>query len=157
MIEIERKFTVVGDFRAEAAYSRRIAQGYICADHERVVRVRIAGDEAFLTIKGPSDENHWSRYEFEQKIAPADAAELMKLCVAGIIDKTRHYIPGGKHLWEVDEFHGENEGLLIAEIELASENETFDRPSWLGEEVTSDPKYYNAMLSQQPYSRWEKE
>jgi CYTH domain-containing protein len=157
MIEIERKFTVTGDFLPEVAYSRRIMQGYICAGQERTVRVRIAGDEAFLTIKGPAGGNLWSRYEFEQQIAVADATELMKLCVTGIIDKERHYIRRGRHTWEVDVFHGNNEGLRIAEIELASEGEPFDKPSWVGEEVTGDPRYYNAVLSQEPYSQWKKE
>jgi CYTH domain-containing protein len=147
---------VAGDFYHEVAYTRRITQGYICAERERTVRVRIAGDEAFLTIKGPADEKLWSRYEFEQKIPVKEAEELMKLCVTGVIDKVRHYIPSGKHVWEVDVFHGENEGLVIAEIELEAENETFDAPSWLGSEVTDDKRYYNAVLSQTPYNQWKK-
>jgi CYTH domain-containing protein len=154
MIEIERKFRVSGDFLGEVAYSRRITQGYICAEQGRSVRVRISGDEAFLTIKGPSDEKFRSRYEFEQKIPVADAVELMKLCATGIIDKVRHYIPKGEHIWEVDVFHGDNEGLVMAEIELQSEDETFDKPSWIGEEVTADRRYYNSMLSQIPYNQW---
>ncbi|MDR1555760.1 MAG: CYTH domain-containing protein [Tannerellaceae bacterium] len=156
MIEIERKFKVAGDFSEEVAYSRRITQGYICAGQGANVRVRISGEEAFLTIKGPSDEKLWSRYEFEQKIPLPDAVELMKLCVTGLIDKVRHYIPKGGHVWEVDVFYGDNEGLVIAEIELSSENETFDKPSWIGEEVTSDKRYYNSMLSQIPYNQWKK-
>jgi CYTH domain-containing protein len=155
MIEIERKFRVVGDdFLREATYWKSIKQGYICAEKGRSVRVRIAGDSAFLTIKGPADEKLWSRYEFEQKIAVEDAAELMKLCVSALIDKVRHYVPHGKHVWEVDVFHGDNEGLVIAEIELASEDETFDRPPWLGNEVTADVRYYNYALAQTPYKHW---
>jgi CYTH domain-containing protein len=155
MIETERKFTVEGDFRHEATHSSRITQGYICAGKERSVRIRIADNKAFLTIKGPSDEKGWSRYEFEQEIPPADAAELLLLCPAGIIDKVRYYIPRGKHIWEVDVFCGENEGLLIAEIELASENEPFDKPAWAGKEITGDERYYNAMLAQTPYKQWD--
>jgi CYTH domain-containing protein len=153
-IEIERKFRVTGDFQGEVRDSRRITQGYICVEQGRTVRVRISGDEAFLTIKGPSDEKFWSRYEFEQQISALDACELLKLCVSGVIDKVRHYVPAGKHTWEVDVFHGENEGLVVAEIELSSESETFELPGWIGEEVTSDRRFYNSMLSQTPYSRW---
>jgi CYTH domain-containing protein len=157
MIEIERKFTVVGDFSQDVTYSQRIMQGYICVEQGRTVRVRIAGNQAFLTINGPTDKNLWSRYEFEQEIAATDAMELMKLCVTSIIYKERHYIHRGKHTWEVDVFHGNNEGLRIAEIELASKNEPFDKPSWVGKEITADQRYYNAMLSQKPYNQWEKE
>lgn len=153
-IETERKFKVKGDFTKEVQSSKRIMQGYICADKGRTVRVRIAGEKAYLTIKGPSDEKFWSRYEFEQEIPLADAEDLMKLCISGIIDKVRHYIPAGNHVWEVDVFHGENEGLIMAEIELSSENETFERPDWLGEEVSLDNRYYNSMLSKMPYSQW---
>jgi CYTH domain-containing protein len=155
MIEIERKFTVDGDFMPEVAYSQRITQGYICADEDRTVRVRMAGDKAFITIKGPSDKDMWSRYEFERQIDLCDATELMKLCRAGVVDKVRHYIPRGKHTWEVDVFHGDNEGLFIAEIELASRDEAFDLPHWAGREVTSDARYYNAALARRPYSQWD--
>ena len=154
MIETERKFRVTGDFSGEISHSRHIIQAYICAEQGRTVRVRISGDEAFLTIKGPSDGKLWSRYEFEQKIPPADAEELIKLRVTGIIDKVRHYVPRGEHVWEVDVFRGDNEGLVIAEIELASEDETFGKPSWIGEEVTADRRYYNSMLSRIPYNQW---
>ncbi|MDH6305252.1 adenylate cyclase [Parabacteroides sp. PF5-5] len=153
-IETERKFTVIGDFSKQATSAKRITQGYICADQGRTVRVRISGDDAFLTIKGPSDEKFWSRYEFEQQIPLADGEELMKLCVSGIIDKVRHYVPVGNHTWEVDVFHGENEGLVIAEIELTSEDETFEMPDWAGKEVSLDRRYYNSMLSRTPYSQW---
>jgi CYTH domain-containing protein len=153
-IEIERKFTVTGNFEKDASSSRQITQGYLCADQRRTVRVRIAGDDAFLTIKGPSDEKFRSRYEFEQQIPLADGKELMKLCVSGIIDKVRHYVPAGKHVWEVDVFHGDNEGLIIAEIELESEHELIEIPGWIGMEVTADKRYYNSMLSETPYSQW---
>jgi CYTH domain-containing protein len=153
-IETERKFTVTGNFGKDVRSSTRITQGYLCADPGRTVRVRIAGDEAFLTIKGPSDEKHWSRYEFEQQIPLTDGEELMKLCSSGIIDKVRHYVPAGNRMWEVDVFHGDNEGLIIAEIELESEHETIEIPEWAGEEVTTDRRYYNAMLSKTPYSQW---
>ncbi len=153
-IETERKFTVKGDFSKDVQSAKRIVQGYICADQGRTVRVRISGEDGFLTIKGPSDEKFWSRYEFEQKIPLADAEELMKLCVSGIIQKTRHYIPYENHIWEVDVFSGDNEGLIIAEIELTSEDETFEMPDWIGEEVTMNRRYYNSMLSKTPYSQW---
>jgi CYTH domain-containing protein len=153
-IETERKFTVIGNFEKDVRSSKRITQGYLCADPGRTVRVRIAGDDAFLTIKGPSDEKLWSRYEFEQQIPLADGEELMKLCISGIIDKVRHYVPVGKHVWEVDVFHGDNEGLIIAEIELESEHETIEIPGWAGVEVTTDRRYYNSMLSITPYSQW---
>jgi CYTH domain-containing protein len=154
-MEIERKFIVSGDaFLSEAGYAKRIVQGYICADAQRSVRVRISGNEGFLTIKSASDARGWSRYEFEQAIALNDAEELMKLCLPGRIDKTRHYVKAGRHTWEVDVFHGENEGLIIAEIELESEAETFDLPAWAGKEVSDDPKYCNAMLAKRPYSTW---
>jgi CYTH domain-containing protein len=154
-LEIERKFLVIGDFEKDVLKRKRIVQGYICAEEDRTVRIRIQGDECFLTIKSAPNERGWSRYEFEQQITPADAEALLKLCLPGIIDKVRHWIQAGNHLWEVDVFHGENEGLIVAEIELSSEEETFDLPAWIGEEVTGDAKYYNAMLSQKPYNRWQ--
>ena len=152
--EIERKFLVEGDFEKDVVRRERIVQGYICAEKERTVRVRIQGDEGFLTIKSAPDEKGWSRYEFEQPVALVDAEELLKLCLPGVIEKVRHWIPAGNHLWEVDVFHGENEGLVVAEIELSSEDEIVELPAWAGEEVTSDTKYYNAMLSQKPFCQW---
>jgi CYTH domain-containing protein len=151
-VEIERKFLVSGDFRQYVVSSKRIIQGYLCADSGRTVRIRIAGEKAYITIKGPSDEKMWSRYEFEQEIPVSDAEHLLELCPHGIIEKVRHYVPCGGHTWEIDVFHGDNEGLTIAEIELASENETFDLPTWIGEEVTTDRRYYNSMLAQHPFS-----
>jgi CYTH domain-containing protein len=153
-LEIERKFLVKSDFEKEVVRRSRIVQGYLCSDAMRTVRVRIRGEEGFLTIKSASNERGWSRYEFEQSIPLADAEELMKLCLPGIIDKVRHWIPAGNHTWEVDVFHGDNEGLVMAEIELSSEEETFELPDWVGEEVTGNPAYYNALLAKYPFSQW---
>ena len=149
--EIERKFLVTGDFGKHVVRSSRMIQGYLCADVERSVRVRISGGQGFLTIKGAVGESGWSRYEFEQAIPQTDVEELLTLCLPGVIDKVRHWIPAGDHMWEVDVFHGENEGLIIAEIELTSEDDVFDLPDWIGDEVTGNPKYYNAMLAKHPW------
>ena len=154
--EIERKFLVTGDFSQEVIGSQRIVQGYICSEKGRTVRVRIRGDEGFLTIKGPSDDKGLSRYEFEQKISLQDAEQLFRLCEPGAIDKVRHLVQVGNHTWEVDTFHGANQGLIMAEIELQSEDESFERPSWLGKEVTGDRRYYNSMLTQHPFTEWNK-
>lgn len=154
--EIERKFLVSGDFRKEVYESDRIAQGYICAAKGRTVRVRIREGRGYLTIKGPSGPEGLSRYEWEKEIPLAEAEELLLLSETSVIDKTRHLIRNsdGVHIWEVDEFHGANEGLVVAEIELGSENEDFERPLWLGEEVTGERKYYNSSLSVMPYCSW---
>ena len=152
--EIERKFLVTGDFSRQVTSAQRIVQGYICSQPGRTVRVRIRGEEGFLTIKGASDEKGLSRYEFEQKIPLADAEELLKLCEPGAIDKMRNLVPAGKHTWEIDVFHGENEGLILAEIVLASEDEPFERPDWIGQEVSGDRRYYNSMLTKHPYKQW---
>ena len=152
--EIERKFLVTGDFSRQVTSAQRIVQGYICSQPGRTVRVRIRGEEGFLTIKGASDEKGLSRYEFEQKIPLADAEELLKLCEPGAIDKMRNLVPAGKHTWEIDVFHGENEGLILAEIELASEDEPFERPDWIGQEVSGDRRYYNSMLTKHAYKQW---
>ncbi|WP_455641029.1 CYTH domain-containing protein [Parabacteroides sp.] len=154
--EIERKFLVKGDFSKEVISSQRIVQGYICSQPGRTVRVRIRGEKGFLTIKGPSDDKGLSRYEFEQEIPLADAEQLLKLCEPGAIDKVRHLVPAGVHTWEVDVFHGANEGLVMAEIELSSEDEPFGKPAWLGEEVSGDRRYYNSMLTKAPYTGWAK-
>lgn len=152
--EIERKFLVKGEFASEVFQSQRIVQGYICASQERSVRVRIRGDKGYLTIKGPTDAEGISRYEFEKIITLEEAEQLLALCEPGIIDKVRNLVKAGSHTFEVDVFHGENEGLILAEIELGEVSETFERPNWLGEEVTGDPRYYNSMLSKTPYSKW---
>ena len=128
-------------------------QGYICSDPDKTVRVRVRGDKGFLTIKGRSSEDGLSRYEWEKEIPVSEAFELMALCGSGVIDKTRYLVPFGKHTYEVDVFHGANEGLVLAEIELSDEQEAFEKPSWLGEEVTGDVRYYNSMLSLHPFSK----
>lgn len=154
--EIERKFIVKGDFSKDVCNSQRIVQGYICSQPGRTVRIRIRGEKGFLTIKGPSDDKGLSRYEFEQEIPLPDAEQLLTLCEPGVIDKVRHLVRAGKHTWEVDVFHGANEGLVMAEIELASEDEPFEKPDWIGEEVSGDRRYYNSMLTKEPYSQWTK-
>ena len=154
-LEIERKFLVKGDFKTESYQSTRVTQGYLSSVPERTVRVRVKGEKGFLTIKGKGNTSGTSRYEWEKEIPVEEAKELLQLCEPGIIDKTRYLIRHEGHLFEVDEFHGENNGLVIAEIELKNENENFSRPAWLGEEVTGDRKYYNAMLSRNPYANWE--
>lgn len=151
--EIERKFLVSGEFRQDSPESYRIMQGYICSDPDRTVRVRVRGDKGFLTIKGRSSEDGLSRYEWEKEIPVSEAFELMALCGSGVIDKTRYLVPFGKHTYEVDVFHGANEGLVLAEIELSDEQEAFEKPSWLGEEVTGEVRYYNSMLSLHPFSK----
>ncbi len=152
--EIERKFLVRGSFKEVAFAALRISQGYICRDGGRTVRVRIRGEQAFLTIKGPSADGGLSRFEWEMEIPVQEARELMMLCQAGIIEKTRYLVKAGKHTFEVDEFHGDNEGLIVAEVELGAPDESFERPSWLGEEVTGERRYYNASLSRNPYKNW---
>lgn len=151
--EIERKFLVSGEFRQDSPESYRIMQGYICSDPDRTVRVRVRGDKGFLTIKGRGSEDGLSRFEWEKEIPVTEAVELMALCGSGVIDKTRYLVPFGKHTYEVDVFHGANEGLVLAEIELSDEQEAFEKPSWLGEEVTGDVRYYNSMLSLHPFSK----
>ena len=152
--EIERKFLVKGTFKQEAVRVTKIIQGYLSSVPERTVRVRIRGERGFITVKGSVSESGTSRYEWEKEIDASDAEELLKLCEPGIIDKIRYEIPKGRHTFEVDEFHGENEGLIIAEIELLSEKEEFERPPWLGKEVTGDSGYYNSMLTKNPFTRW---
>ena len=155
MIEIERKFLVSSDaFKNDALRKNHIAQGYLNSAPERTVRVRIKGEKGFLTIKGKSNESGLSRYEWEKEITVTEAQELLALCEKGVIEKTRYEIPLGHHLFEVDEFHGENEGLIIAEVELQSENEIFEKPIWLGKEVSHDERYYNSYLSQHPFTSW---
>ena len=153
--EIERKFLVKDNSFKELAYSfSRIAQGYICSGRGRTVRVRIRDEKGYLTIKGPAGENGLSRYEWEKEIPLDEARELMKLCEPGMIDKTRYLVQSGKHVFEVDEFYGENEGLVVAEVELASEDEYFEKPGFIEEEVTGIAKYYNSFLMKFPYTKW---
>ena len=154
MQEIERKFLVNGEWRSFVTDSARIVQGYLSSVPERIVRVRIYGEKGFLTIKGIGNASGATRFEWEKEIPAADAHVLLQLCERGIIDKTRHLIPLGNFAYEVDEFHGENEGLVVAEIELPSEDAAFPKPDWLGKEVTNEARYYNAMLTKTPYSNW---
>ena len=157
MVEIERKFLVNStDFKEQASAKNQIAQGYLNSHPERTVRVRIKGESGFLTIKGKGNESGTTRLEWETEIPLAEAKPLLALCEKGIIDKIRYEITVGKHTFEVDEFFGENEGLLLAEVELRDENENFEKPSWLGKEVTNDERYYNAYLSKNPFSSWQK-
>lgn len=152
--EIERKFLVKGEFKPEAYSSSHIVQGYISSVRGRTVRVRIRDEKGYLTIKGAANASGTSRYEWEKEIPLGEAQELMKLCEPGIIDKTRYLVRSGRHIFEIDEFYGENEGLLIAEVELGSEDESFEKPPFVGEEVTGDIRYYNSQLMKNPYSNW---
>lgn len=153
-IETERKFLVKNDeYKNHSTERREMIQGYICREKGRTVRVRLTDDKAFLTIKGASADGI-SRYEWEKEITSEDAKDLLKLCRSGLIDKVRHIVPSDGKIFEVDEFAGENSGLVIAEIELDSADETFSKPSWLGEEVTGDCRYYNSYMSVHPYSEW---
>lgn len=152
--EIEKKFLVKGDFKRFATNSERIAQGYLCSVAERTVRVRTKGGKGFITVKGPGNKSGTTRFEWEKEIPVDEVNKLLTLCEPGVIDKTRFHVSAGKHSYEVDEFYGENEGLVLAEIELNAEDEDFEKPEWLGVEVTGDPKYYNAVLMKNPYKRW---
>ena len=153
--EIERKFLVKGNFKPEVFKSTRIMQGYLSSVPERTVRVRINGEQGFITIKGKGNHSGIRRYEWEKEIPLNEAEELMKLCEPGVIDKTRYLIRSGNHVFEVDEFYGENEGLVVAEVELASENEPFEKPDFIGQEVTGDIRYYNSQLMKHPFKEWE--
>ena len=154
--EIERKFLVAGPFKEQATRQTRIVQGYLSSVPERTVRVRIKGDKGFLTIKGIGNASGASRYEWEREIPVPDVEQLLAICEPGVIDKVRWLVPAGAHTFEVDEFHGENEGLVVAEVELGAEDEAYVRPAWLGTEVTGDPRYFNSMLMKNPYTRWER-
>lgn len=152
--EIERKFLVKGDFKSEVFKRTRITQGYLSSVPERTVRVRVKGDKGFITIKGIGNETGASRYEWEKEIPVEDVRELLKICEPGVIDKTRYLVKNGEYTFEVDEFYGDNDGLTVAEIELPSEDAAFNKPAWLGEEVTGDVRYYNSMLMKNPYKNW---
>lgn len=153
--EIERKFLVTSDaFKKDAFKQTRITQGYLSSVPERTVRVRVKGDKGYITIKGIGNEGGASRYEWEKEIPVAEVEELLMICEPGVIDKTRYEVKSGDFTFEVDEFYGENQGLVIAEVELNSENDHFEKPLWLGEEVTGDVKYYNSMLMKNPYIKW---
>src|SRR5690606_31553104 len=155
MIEIERKFLVTSDaYKSEAFKQSRIVQGFLNTHKERTVRVRIQGDKGFITIKGISSSDGLSRFEWEKEISVIECENLLKLCEKGSVEKIRYEVKLGTHIFEVDEFYGNNEGLVIAEIELSNETEAFEKPSWLGKEVTGDIRYYNSQLSKQPFKTW---
>lgn len=154
-LEIERKFLVKSDaFKKEAFKKTRIIQGFLSTNKKRTVRVRLKGAIGFLTIKGKSSKNGLSRFEWEKEISKDEAESLLSLCKKGIIDKIRYEIKVDKHTFEVDEFFGKNNGLIVAEVELISEEENFNKPNWLGKEVTGDIKYYNSQLSELPFCKW---
>jgi adenylate cyclase len=155
MVEIERKFLVASnEYLKSFTKQNRIVQGYLSSDPKRTVRVRLKDGNGYLTIKGESNESGLTRFEWEKEISYSDAENLLSLCEKGVIDKIRYEVIVGVHVYEVDVFAKENEGLVIAEIELKDENESFEKPIWLGEEVTGDIRYYNSHLSTSPYKNW---
>ena len=157
MKEIERKFLVKSDqYKLDAKRCVHIIQGFLNRDPERTVRVRLVHDEGKLTVKGLSSDDGLTRFEWEKDISKKDAKILLEFCETGIIDKLRYEIKVGDHLYEVDQFFGDNEGLVLAEIELSHETESFEKPDWLGDEVTGQIKYYNSQLSIQPFNTWNK-
>ena len=153
--EIERKFLVEGEYKSQVYAQSRIIQGYISSARGRTVRVRIRDGRGYLTIKGASDSSGISRYEWEKEIPLNEAKDLMRLCEPGVIDKTRYLVSSGQHVFDGAEFYGENEGLTVAEVELASENEPFEKPDFIGREVTGDIRYYNLQLMKHPFKEWE--
>ena len=154
-MEIERKFLVrASSYRQAARSSSHIQQGYLSSGRGCTVRVRLRDDEAYLTIKGPSADGGLSRYEFEKAISRDEGEHLLQLCEPGIIDKTRYLVDCGSHTFEVDEFHGDNQGLVMAEVELRAADEPYERPPFLGDEVTGDRRYYNSHLRRYPYKDW---
>ncbi|HCE48193.1 MAG TPA: adenylate cyclase [Prevotellaceae bacterium] len=155
--EIEHKYLVKGSFKSQAKKVKHIVQGYISTDIARTVRIRICDNEGYITIKGPTSPDGLQRYEFEKRISAAEAGELMKLCLPGVIDKHRYYIPYSSHICEIDEFHGDNEGLVIAEIEVSEKKEIVQLPPFIGPEVTGIARYYNSMLQKYPYKDWNDE
>jgi CYTH domain-containing protein len=154
--EIEHKFLVLDDsYKREAYHSYHIRQGYLTSGGGRSVRIRTRDGEAFITVKGPSMDGGLSRYEFEQPVPLDDARYMLDhLCEPGIIDKTRWLVRCGEHTWEVDEFHGDNEGLVVAEVELRAADEHFDLPPFIGRRVTGERRYYNSQLRRQPFKSW---
>jgi adenylate cyclase len=157
VLEIERKFLVLDTrFLDNVKKKYRIVQGYLSSVPQSTVRVRIKADKAFITIKGIGTNNNTTRFEWEKEINLQEAESLLQLCEKGMIDKTRYEVEFSNHLFEIDVFGGENSGLIVAEIELKHENEFFEKPSWLGEEVTQDKRYFNAYLSNFPFKTWDK-
>ena len=154
-VEIERKFLVKNEkFKEESFQKKYIKQGFLNSDKNRVVRIRISDDKAFITVKGKSNKEGTTRFEWEKEILKEEAEELLLLCEPSLIEKTRYLVKKGKHIFEIDEFYGDNNGLIVAEIELNSENEKFDKPSWLDKEVTGELEYYNSILSKNPFKNW---
>ena len=155
MVEIERKFIVISDdFKNDATSRNVISQGYLNSNPERTVRIRIKGESGYLTVKGKGSVNFTTRLEWETELPLSEARPLLAICEEGVIEKIRYEVPAGRHTFEVDEFLGENYGLLIAEVELSDENEEFEKPAWLGEEITTDHRFYNSYLSKNPYKFW---
>jgi len=155
MIEIERKFLVISDaYKKEAKTNTRIVQGFLNTNPERTVRIRIKGDKGFITVKGKGNSTGVSRFEWEKEIPVLEAEELLQIAEPGSIDKIRYEVKVGNHVFEVDEFFKENKGLIVAEVELSSENEAYEKPNWLGIEVTGQVKYYNSQLSKNPFKNW---
>ncbi len=152
--EIERKFKIQDSSFLNGMQGIEIAQGYLSADPERAVRIRIKGDQGFITVKGKSNASGTTRFEWEREIDGNEAQALLELCIPTVIYKTRFEVQHDSNKWEIDVFHGANDGLLIAEIELKDENQAFSKPDWLGEEITGDPRYYNSYISQNPFSTW---
>jgi CYTH domain-containing protein len=156
MLEIERKFLIKNqDFKSQAFNQYEIKQGFLNSNPDRTVRIRLLDEKGFLTVKGKSTSDGLSRFEWEKDLSKQEAENLLKLCEKVIIDKTRYEVKVGNHTYEIDVFHGDNEGLIIAEIELNSKTETFEKPDWLGIEVTGDIKYYNSNLSKFPFKDWD--
>ena len=155
MIEIERKFLVKSlDFKKQASKQTPIIQGFLNTHKARTVRIRIKGNKAYITVKGQSSNDGLARFEWEKEIKKTEAQALLKICEPGVINKTRYEVKLNNHIFEIDEFYGDNNGLIIAEIELQSKTEVFEKPNWLGDEVTGDVKYYNSQLSKHPYQKW---
>lgn len=153
--EIERKFLVKNThFIKESHNKNYIEQGYLNSHKERAVRVRITDNKGFLTVKGISNTAGTSRFEWEKEISVEEAKLLLTICEPGVISKTRYLVKANTHTYEIDLFEGDNQGLIVAEIELNNENEHFEKPEWLGEEVTGQTKYYNSQLSKHPYKNW---
>ena len=153
--EIERKYLVKDtSFLKENFISEKIIQGYLSVDPDRVVRIRVKGEKGFITIKGKSSDSGTTRLEWEKEIAVDEVLTLLPLCLPGVINKTRFLVPFQNQNFEVDIFYGENEGLVVAELELENENQAINKPDWLGEEVTQDSRYYNAYLTDNPYKNW---
>ncbi|MEO9502533.1 CYTH domain-containing protein [Nonlabens ulvanivorans] len=154
MLEIERKYLVNNTDFLKNLKGKRITQGYLSTDPARTVRVRIKGTQGFITIKGQSTDSGLTRYEWEKEISIVEAEELLELALPGVIDKTRYEVAVENHTWEIDVFHASNNGLIIAEIELETEGETFSKPDWIAQEVTGNTRYYNSYLSKKPFSEW---